>query len=651
MNSSALEKRQTPAPHPSSGKPARRSARAKSESPGQRPFPRFRHGPRSARRDFDRDRAEDDYICGYYRDRALVLGRGVTSRGAGARLFREAQRAESRPPDAVALQLRRAQHLERADADRLATAARLRHRLGHANSTGNRTSSSPRSATPRRARAISSRRFVSRRRGKLPVLFIVEDNAYGISSPTRKINPLAIDVLQPNDWQHVDGSDVGAVYDAGQRSDRDDLAPAKGPVFFWVKMERLSSHTSSDDHKLYRSAEEIDRPRARRSAHAAGKSARSPTADLRPRITRSSTRKSKSGSDRNSSTPRKREDPSADELELQVTAKLPELDDEVCPPGKYRIGDSINQTLRVGLTKDPRPDHFRRRHRGSQRRRLSPDPETFDRISEAGFQLAAGGIDHSRRGLRPRLLRQAAGLRAAVHRFHRSGLEPARDQSFDSALALVRQLEMSGGDLRAVRRLSSRRQPLAQPGERSARSRIIPGINVVIPSTPEDAAGLLWTAMHCEDPTIVLIPKHLLWAEHESAEPIRAVPLGKARKRIRPAPTSRSSPGATRWKNRSRRWRKLGDEASVELIDLRSIAPWDREAIEESVRKTGRLVVVQEDTENCSVGQMIISHVAGTAGNLGRDDQPADPGQQRQRHDRLQPDLRIRRAARCGANR
>ena len=48
---------------------------------------------------------------------------------------------------------------------------------------------------------------------------------------------------------------------------------------------------------------------------------------------------------------------------------------------------------------------------------------------------------------------------------------------------------------------------------------------------------------------------------------------------------------------------------SVELIDLRSIVPWDRAAIEESVRRTGRLVVVQEDTENCSVGQMIISHV------------------------------------------
>src|SRR5207245_11201097 len=43
---------------------------------------------------------------------------------------------------------------------------------------------------------------------------------------------------------------------------------------------------------------------------------------------------------------------------------------------------------------------------------------------------------------------------------------------------------------------------------------------------------------------------------------------------------------------------------------LRSIVPWDKPAIEESVRKTRRLVVVQEDTENCSVGQMLISHIA-----------------------------------------
>src|SRR5207247_1392056 len=54
---------------------------------------------------------------------------------------------------------------------------------------------------------------------------------------------------------------------------------------------------------------------------------------------------------------------------------------------------------------------------------------------------------------------------------------------------------------------------------------------------------------------------------------------------------------------------RIEHEMSVELIDLRSIMPWDRDTIEESVQKTRRLVVVQEDTENCSVGQMIISQV------------------------------------------
>jgi 2-oxoisovalerate dehydrogenase E1 component len=138
-----------------------------------------------------------------------------------------------------------------------------------------------------------------------------------------------------------------------------------------------------------------------------------------------------------------------------------------------------------------------------------------------------------------------------------------------------------------------------------------PGLNVVIPSTPADAAGLLWTAMHAEDPVIFLVAKHLLWAEHEYAEPIRAIPLGKARN-VR----NGSDVTLVAWGNIIEKsleaLDKIGGEISVELIDLRSIVPWDSAAIEESVRKTRRLVVVQEDTENCSVGQMIISHVTGT---------------------------------------
>src|SRR5205807_1971320 len=91
---------------------------------------------------------------------------------------------------------------------------------------------------------------------KLPVLFVVEDNGYGISSPTRKSNPLALDALEPNDWQQIGGQDVQQIYDATAAAFQN-MRAGTGPSFFWIKMERLSSHTSSDDQKLYRSAAEL----------------------------------------------------------------------------------------------------------------------------------------------------------------------------------------------------------------------------------------------------------------------------------------------------------------------------------------------------------------------------------------------------------
>src|SRR5439155_11745811 len=98
------------------------------------------------------------------------------------------------------------------------------------------------------------------------------------------------------------------------------------------------------------------------------------------------------------------------------------------------------------------------------------------------------------------------------------------------------------------------------------------------------------------------------WAEHEYAEPIPAVPLGRARQC-----RSGSDVTVVAWGNTIEKSleaiAKINNETTIELIDLRSIVPWDKAAIKESVRKTKRLVVVQEDTENCSVGQMIISHL------------------------------------------
>jgi 2-oxoisovalerate dehydrogenase E1 component len=137
-----------------------------------------------------------------------------------------------------------------------------------------------------------------------------------------------------------------------------------------------------------------------------------------------------------------------------------------------------------------------------------------------------------------------------------------------------------------------------------------PGLRVVVPSTPEDAAGLMWTAMHTDDPTICLIPKHLFRLQMEVPAQVPAVGFGQARVR-RPG----DDVTVVAWGNCIEQAlaaaETVADEIAVEVIDLRSIKPWDRATILTSLEKTGRLVIVQEDGRSCSVGQMIISEIVG----------------------------------------
>src|SRR5205807_6579537 len=73
---------------------------------------------------------------------------------------------------------------------------------------------------------------------------------------TRETNPLALGVLEPNEWTELPGEDVQQIYDEAKNA-IEKMRAGGGPHFWWVTMERLSSHTSSDDQKLYRSAEEL----------------------------------------------------------------------------------------------------------------------------------------------------------------------------------------------------------------------------------------------------------------------------------------------------------------------------------------------------------------------------------------------------------
>jgi 2-oxoisovalerate dehydrogenase E1 component len=547
----------------------------------------------------------DDYIVPYYRDRGLVLGRGMTTRQLALEYFakRNTGSGGRQMPS----------HYSNADLHIWSvptpTGSQLLPACGMAwgiqlDGKKNLVVTTVGDAATRQGDFFEALCFAKEK--KLPMLFLAEDNGYGISMPTRKNNPLALNVLEPDNWRRIEGQDVQQVYDATAEA-FEKIRAGSGPFFFWIRMERLSSHTSSDDQKLYRSAEELQaleksdplkcwKDQLIQEGVITAEEFAKLDNEVKERIRREYAEAEKA------------EDPSPNELLANVTKSPPKVNKEVLPPGKYRIGDTVNKTLRVGLEEDSRRILF-----GED----IEDPKggvfrlTQKLSTEFPKQVFNSPLAEST------ILGVACGLAAY-------GKRPVFELQFiDFIYPGFNQLVTNISNLR-WRSFGNWKCPAViyapygayLPGGSLWHSQAnesalahYPGLNIVIPSTPADAAGLLWTAMHGEDPVMFLIPKHLLWAEHEYAEPIRAVPLGEARKLRDGSDVTLVAWGNTVEKSLEA-LDKIDNRISIELIDLRSIVPWDKSAIEESVRKTRRLVVVQEDTENCSVGQMLISHIA-----------------------------------------
>src|SRR6184192_3461841 len=548
-----------------------------------------------------------DYIVPYYRDRGLVLGRGMTTRQLGLEYFAKRNTGSGG----------RQMPSHYSDADLhiwsvpTPTGSQLLPACGMAwgiqlDGKKNLVVTTVGDAATRQGDFFEALCFASEK--KLPMLFLVEDNGYGISMPTRKNNPLALNVLEPDNWRRIEGQDVQQVYDATAEA-FEKIHAGSGPFFFRIRMERLSSHTSSDDQKLYRSAEELQaleksdplkcwKDQLIQEDVITAKEFAKLDNEVKERIRREYTEAEKA------------ENPSPNELLGNLSESPPKLNKEILPPGKYRIGDTVNKTLRAGLEDDSRRILF-----GED----IEDPKggvfrlTQKLSTEFPKQVFNSPLAEST------ILGVACGLAAY-------GKRPVFELQFiDFIYPGFNQLVTNISNLR-WRSFGNWKCPAViyapygayLPGGSLWHSQAnesalahYPGLSVVIPSTPADAAGLLWTAMHAEDPVIFLIPKHLLWAEHEYTKPIQAVPLGRAGQC-----TNGSDVTVVAWGNTIEKSleaiAKIENETSVELIDLRSIVPWDKAAIEKSVRKTRRLVVVQEDTENCSVGQMIISHVTST---------------------------------------
>lgn len=138
----------------------------------------------------------------------------------------------------------------------------------------------------------------------------------------------------------------------------------------------------------------------------------------------------------------------------------------------------------------------------------------------------------------------------------------------------------------------------------------IPGLKVVIPSTPYDAKGLLIAALRDPDPVLFLEPKRIYRAfKQDIPEDAYVLPIGKAK-----VLEEGSDVTVVAWGAMVRDVQKAVEmlkEKGIkpEVIDLRTIAPMDRETIIESVKKTGRIVVVHEAPKTLGLGAEIISIV------------------------------------------
>ncbi len=143
----------------------------------------------------------------------------------------------------------------------------------------------------------------------------------------------------------------------------------------------------------------------------------------------------------------------------------------------------------------------------------------------------------------------------------------------------------------------------------------IPGLKCVCPATPADAKGLLASAIADPNPVLFFEHKHLYRRiKGDVPEDRYAIPIGEARIHRAGADITIVTWGAMVWTAAEAAARADTElDVSVEIVDLRSVLPWDREAVLASVVKTSRVLVLHEDTRTAGFGAEIAATIAEEA--------------------------------------
>jgi 2-oxoisovalerate dehydrogenase E1 component beta subunit len=142
----------------------------------------------------------------------------------------------------------------------------------------------------------------------------------------------------------------------------------------------------------------------------------------------------------------------------------------------------------------------------------------------------------------------------------------------------------------------------------------IPGLKIVCPATPEDAKGLLVSAIEDPNPVLFFEHKHLYRRiKAEVPDERYLTPIGKARLHQEGEDITVVTWGAMVYTATEAAEELAKKDVSVEIVDLRTIMPWDKQAVLESVRKTSKLLVLHEDTRTGGFGAEIAASVSEEA--------------------------------------
>ena len=471
---------------------------------------------------------------------------------------------------------------------------------------------------------------------KLPVVFVVEDNGYAISVPVEVNTPGGSISKLVRSYPglfvaETDGCDFLASYDAlkyafAYARDR------KGPSLVHAHVIRSYSHSLSDDEKLYRSEAERKKDRDRDPLELfaafleqAGIATAEDLAKLREDVDAEVNAAADAAAARPQPAP---ETAQAHIYSPDVDPASAAFDTEEAPAftgEPTTMVDLINAALRDEMARDSRIAIW------------GEDVADASRADILGECKGKGGVFKVTAGLQKdfgpaRVFNSPlaeAGIVGRALGWAVRGLKPVVEiQFFDYIWPAMLQIRdelatirwRSGGAFRApvVIRvaiggyLTGGGPYHSQSGEVTFAH--IPGLRVVMPSNALDANGLLRTAIRCDDPVLFLEHKHLYRQTHNKGRypgPDFMIPFGKA-KTVRPgtdativtygATVFRSAVAAARLSEENGR--------EVEVLDLRSLAPYDFTAVAESVKRTNRLLVVHEDWQTHGFGAEIAARAA-----------------------------------------